>query len=73
MKLGRKTMRTIFFAMLVAAGFALTGASGANAAAAANGAMLGQSVKQSDHVITVRDGCGRHRHWSKWRGRCVWN
>jgi hypothetical protein len=24
-------------------------------------------------VIVVRDGCGRHRHWSRWRGRCEWN
>jgi hypothetical protein len=59
--------------MLVAAGFALTGAPSANAAAAPNGTLLGQSAKQSDQVLTVRDGCGRHRHWSKWRGRCVWN
>ncbi|HVT55772.1 MAG TPA: hypothetical protein VHD34_06955 [Xanthobacteraceae bacterium] len=65
-------MRTILLAMLVAAGFALAGTSSANAAAA-NGAIIGQSAKQSDQVLTVRDGCGRHRHWSKWRGRCVWN
>lgn len=65
-------MRTIFFAMLVAAGFALTGTSSANAAAA-NGAVVGQASQASDHVIEVRDRCGRGRHWSKWRGRCVWN
>jgi hypothetical protein len=72
MKLGRKTMRTIFFAMLVAAGFALTGTSSANAAAA-NGAVVGQTAKQASQVLQVREGCGRHRHWSKWKGRCVWN
>ena len=65
-------MRSILFAILVAAGFALTGTSGANAAAA-NGAVVGQAAQQSDQVIVVRDGCGRHRHWSRWRGRCVWN
>jgi hypothetical protein len=65
-------MRTILFALLVAAGFALTGTSSANAAAA-NGASVGQAAQQSDNVIVVREGCGRHRHWSKWKGRCVWN
>jgi hypothetical protein len=65
-------MRTTLFAMLVTAGFTLTGASGAYAAAA-NGAVVGQAAQQSDQVITVRDGCGRHRHWSRWQGRCVWN
>jgi hypothetical protein len=24
-------------------------------------------------VIQVREGCGRHRHWSRHRNRCVWN
>lgn len=65
-------MRKILFAMLVAAGFALTGTSSANAAAV-NGAVVGQAAQQSDQVMEVRDRCGRHRHWSKWRGRCVWN
>jgi hypothetical protein len=65
-------MRTILFAMLVAAGFALTGTSSASAAAA-NGTVVGQAAQQSDQVLTVREGCGRHRHWSRWKGRCVWN
>lgn len=66
-------MRSILFAMLVAAGFALTGTSGANAAAA-NGTFAGKATEAtSGQVIEVRDRCGRHRHWSKWKGRCVWN
>ncbi len=65
-------MRTILFAMLVAAGFALTGTSSANAAAV-NGTVVGQAAQQSDQVIQVREGCGRNRHWSRWKGRCVWN
>jgi hypothetical protein len=58
--------------MLVAAGFALTGTSSATAAAV-NGTVVGQAAQQSDSVTEVRDRCGRHRHWSKWKGRCVWN
>jgi hypothetical protein len=65
-------MRTILFATLVAAGFALTGTSAANAAAA-NGTVVGQAAQSSDQVLQVREGCGRHRHWSKFKGRCVWN
>lgn len=65
-------MRTIFFAMLVAAGFALTGISGASAAAV-NGTAVGQAAQASDQVTVVRDGCGRGRHYSRYRGRCVWN
>jgi hypothetical protein len=65
-------MRTILFAMFVAAGFALTGTSGANAAAA-NGTVVGQAAQQSDQIIQVREGCGRHRHWSRFKNRCVWN
>jgi hypothetical protein len=65
-------MRTIFFAMLVTAGFALVGTSGASAAAA-NGAIIGKSTQQVNHLIQVRDRCGRHRHWSHRRGRCVRN
>lgn len=65
-------MRTIFFAMLVAAGFALTGTSGASAATM-NGTAVSQAAQASDQVIVVRDGCGRGRHFSRYRGRCVWN
>lgn len=62
-------MRTIFFAMLVAAGFALAGTSGASAAAA-NGTIITSQVNQT---IQIADRCGRHRHWSHRRHRCVRN
>ena len=65
-------MRTIFFAMLIAAGFAVAGASNVNAAAA-NGAAIGQAAEQLDTTVAVANGCGWRRHWSpRWR-RCVWN
>lgn len=63
-------MRTIFFAMLVAAGFALAGTSGASAAAA-NGTII--STSQVNQTIQIADRCGRHRHWSHRRHRCVRN
>lgn len=65
-------MRTMFFAMLVAAGFAFIGTSGASAAVA-NGAIVNKSAQQADQLIQVRDRCGRHRHWSHRRHRCVRN
>ena len=65
-------MRTIFFAMLLATGFAVAGASTVNAAAV-NGAAIGQAAEQLDTTVAVANGCGRGRHWSpRWR-RCVWN
>jgi hypothetical protein len=65
-------MRTILFAALVAAGFALVGTTGVNATVA-NGNVIGQAVQQSDQTIEVREGCGRGRHWSRYKQRCVWN
>jgi hypothetical protein len=55
-------------AMLVAVGFWLVGGSGASATPANGGAIaeLGQLV---DHVIQVREGCGRGQH--RRFGRCV--
>jgi hypothetical protein len=65
-------MRTIFFAMLFAAGFAVAGSSHVNAAAA-NGAAIGQAAEQLDTTVAVANGCGRGRHWSPRLRRCVWN
>jgi hypothetical protein len=56
--------------MLVAAGFALAGTSGASAAAA-NGTII--STPQVNQTIQIPDLCGRHRHWSHRRHRCVRN
>ncbi len=65
-------MRTIFFAMLLVAGFAIAGVSTVNAAAV-NGAAIGQAAEQLDTKVEVANGCGLRRHWSyRWR-RCVWN
>jgi hypothetical protein len=63
-------MRTIFFAMLLATGFAIAGASTVNAAAA-NGAAFGQAVEQMNDKIDVANGCGRGRYWSVRLRRCV--
>ena len=65
-------MRTIFFAIIVAAGFALVSTSNVNAAAA-SGTVIGQAAQQSDSKIEVREGCGHGRHWSRYYRRCVWN
>lgn len=65
-------MRTIFFATLVTAGFALVGTSGVNATVA-SGKAIGQAAQQVDQTIEVREGCGRGRHWSRYQRRCVWN
>jgi hypothetical protein len=65
-------MRSILFAALVAAGFALVGTSGVNATVA-NGKVIGQAAQQSDQTIEVREGCGRGRHWSRWQQRCDWS
>ena len=65
-------MRTIFFAMLIAAGFAFFCNNEARAAAA-NGTVVNQAAQDIDATILVRDGCGRGRHYSRYRGMCVWN
>jgi hypothetical protein len=65
-------MRTVLFAILIAVGFAFVGTTEASAAAA-NGTVVGQAAQQFDSTILVADGCGRGRHWSRYRGMCVWN
>ncbi len=64
-------MRTALFA-LIAAGLALAGTSGANAATA-NGAAIEKAAQRADQTILAREGCGRGRHWSRLQNRCVWN
>jgi hypothetical protein len=65
-------MRTLFFATLLAAGFAVAGVSHVNAAVA-NGSAISQAVEQLDSNIDVANGCGWRRHWSYRLRRCVWN
>ncbi len=65
-------MRTVFLVMLIAAGFAFVGTTEASAAAA-NGTVISWAAQQSDATILVADGCGRGRHYSKYRGMCVWD
>ncbi len=65
-------MRTVFLVMIIAAGFALVGTTEASAAAA-NGTVISWAAQQSETTILVVDGCGRGRHFSKYRGYCVWN
>jgi hypothetical protein len=65
-------MRRIVVAMLVATGCGLVGASGASAAPANGAAIaeLGQLADHlADHIVQVRDSCGRGRHRSF--GQCV--
>jgi hypothetical protein len=62
-------MRTLFFSLLLSAGVVLAGQP-AGAAPISGGAV---NAGQADPLVMVRDGCGRGRHFSKWRGVCVWN
>lgn len=39
----------------------------------ANGTVVNQAAQDFDATILVRDGCGRGRHYSRYRGMCVWN
>lgn len=64
-------MRRLVFSMLIAGGIALAGGQPANAAPANGLAVSG--AEQTGALTLVRDGCGRGRHFSKWRGVCVWN
>lgn len=64
-------MRAVLFSMLLSAGLALVSSNPASAASL-SGAALTKAGQQSG-VLLVRDGCGRGRHFSKWRGVCVWN
>jgi hypothetical protein len=61
-------MRRVALAMLVAAGFALFGAWGASAAPV-NGSAIAELGYVVDHVLQVRDSCGRGRH--RRFGHCV--
>jgi hypothetical protein len=64
-------MRRLVFSMLIAGGLALAGGQSANAAPANGLAVSG--AEQTGTLTLVRDGCGRGRHFSKWRGVCVWD
>jgi hypothetical protein len=64
-------MRTLAFSLLVSAG--LAAGSNVATAAPANGLALNDAAKQASTLTLVRDGCGRGRHFSRWRGVCVWN
>lgn len=63
-------MRAVLFSMLLSAGLALV--SGPASAAPMSGA-LSEAGQASGALMLVRDGCGRGRHFSKYRGICVWN
>jgi len=39
----------------------------------ANGTVVNQAAQDIDATMLVRDGCGRGRHYSRYRGMCVWN
>jgi hypothetical protein len=64
-------MRSLFFSSFLLAGLALAGSAPANAAPVNGLAITG--AEQSAPLLLVRNGCGRGRHFSKWRGVCVWN
>jgi hypothetical protein len=75
-------MRTLLFSVLLA-GAALAAGNQARAAdlnveprvrAAAPSPVYddGPAYEESE-VILVRDGCGRGRHFSRYRGLCVWD
>ncbi len=63
-------MKMILCATLLAVGFAVAGTPNAHAAAL-NGATIGQAAERLDSTLVVREDCGRHRHWSERRHRCV--
>jgi hypothetical protein len=61
-------MRTVLFSMLLSAGLALPSAANA---APMSGAF--SAAGQETAPLLVRDGCGAGRHFSKYRGICVWD
>ena len=65
-------MRTLLFSVLLSTGVAIAGTQAANAAPA-GGLVVGDAVAQTDALTLVRDGCGRGRHFSRYRGICVWD
>lgn len=64
-------MRAVLFSMLLSAGLAI--ASTPASATAVNGAALSEAAQQTGALLLVRDGCGRGRHFSRYRGICVWD
>lgn len=62
-------MRAVLFSMLLSAGLALV--SNPASAVPLSGALT--EAGQQSGVLLVRDGCGRGRHFSKYRGICVWD
>lgn len=68
-------MRTLFLSLIASAGLAIAASQGAIQAANAapvNGLAM-SAAPQSDALTLIRDGCGRGRHFSKYRGICVWD
>ena len=63
-------MRAVLFSMLLSAGLAF--AADSASAAPASGA-LSEAAQASGALMLVRDGCGRGRHFSRYRGICVWD
>ena len=63
-------MRAVLFSMLLSAGLAFV--SGPASAAPASGAPS-EAGRASDSLMLVRDGCGAGRHFSRYRGICVWD
>jgi len=61
-------MGNIMAAIVVVAGASFFAAVGASAAPA-NGKAIAQMTGQSDQVIHVAEGCGRHRHRDR-HGHC---
>lgn len=71
-------MRTLLSSLLVSAGLAIAGSPYASAAdlnveTHRRAIVPPAPVYDEPEVVLVRDGCGRGRHFSKWRGVCVWN
>jgi len=77
-------MRTLFFSLLLSTGALIAAGNQARAAdlnvepraRAATPAPVyddGPIYEERSEVILVRDGCGRGRHFSRYRGICVWD
>jgi hypothetical protein len=57
--------------MMLSAGLALV--SNPASATPASGAALGETGQATSSLLLVRDNCGRGRHFSRYRGICVWD
>jgi hypothetical protein len=62
-------MRHMIAAIVVVAGASFFATMGASANAV-SGKAIAQMAGQSDHVIQVRDGCGRWHYRDRVTGRC---